>query len=71
VADYVKLEGVAASEGVAVGPALVHVPRKLKPERESISEDAIENELERFRDAVEAVVRELSGDGGAVAGVRQ
>jgi phosphoenolpyruvate-protein phosphotransferase (PTS system enzyme I) len=60
VADYVKLEGVAASEGVAVGPALVHVPRELKPERESISEDAIENELKRYRDAVEAVVRELS-----------
>src|ERR671913_2647294 len=60
VADYVKLDGVAASEGVAVGPAFVHVPHELKPERESISEDAVEDELRRFKNAVEAVVRELS-----------
>jgi phosphoenolpyruvate-protein phosphotransferase len=60
VADYVKLDGVAASEGVAVGPAFVHVPRELKPERESISNDEVESELERFKGAVETVVRKLS-----------
>src|SRR5918993_1476323 len=60
VADYVKLDGVVASEGVAVGPAFVHVPHELKPERESISEDAVEDELKRFKNAVEAVVREIS-----------
>ena len=60
MADYLKLDGVAASEGVAVGPAFVHVPSEPKPERESISEDAVEDELKRFGDAVEAVVRELS-----------
>ena len=58
--DYVKLTGVAASEGVAVGPAFAHVPNDLKPERESISKDAVEEELKRFQDAVEAVVRKLS-----------
>ena len=60
MADYVKLNGVPASEGVAVGPVFVHVPRELKPERESISRDAVEDELMRFGDAVEVVARELS-----------
>jgi phosphoenolpyruvate-protein phosphotransferase (PTS system enzyme I) len=60
VADYVKLDGVAASEGVAVGQAFVHVPTELKLERESISKDAVEEELKRFKNAIEAVVRDLS-----------
>jgi phosphoenolpyruvate-protein phosphotransferase len=60
MADYVRLNGVAASEGVAVGPAFVHVPRELKPERESISNDAVEEELGRFHSAVETVMRKLS-----------
>jgi phosphoenolpyruvate-protein phosphotransferase (PTS system enzyme I) len=60
MADYVRLNGVAASEGVAVGPAFVHVPRELKPERESISKDAVEEELGRFHSAVETVMRKLS-----------
>jgi phosphoenolpyruvate-protein phosphotransferase len=61
VADYVKLDGVAASEGVAVGPAFVHVPTEPKPERETIPKEAVEEELKSFSNAVEAVVRELSG----------
>ena len=60
MADYVRLNGVAASEGVAVGPAFVHVPRELKPERETISKDAVEEELGRFHSAVETVMRKLS-----------
>ena len=60
MADYVRLDGVAASEGVAVGPAFVHVPTEPKPERESIDKDAVETELKSFRNAVEAVARELS-----------
>jgi phosphotransferase system enzyme I (PtsI) len=60
MADNVRLNGVAASEGVAVGPAFVHVPRELKPERESISKDAVEEELWHFQTAVEAVTRKLS-----------
>ena len=60
MADYVKLDGVAASEGVAVGPAFVHLPTEPKPERESIPKEAVEEELKRFRNAVEAVVRHLS-----------
>ncbi len=54
-----RLEGVAASEGVAVGPAFVHVPAEPEPERETIPEDAVETELGRFKSATEAVVRDL------------
>ncbi len=55
-----RLTGVAASEGVAVGPVFVHVPRQLEPERENISEGEVEKELGRFQGAVEAVSAKLS-----------
>src|SRR5918994_1955389 len=55
-----RLAGVAASEGVAVGPAFVHVSEELKPERENISEVEVEEELGRFQSAVEAVAKKLS-----------
>ncbi len=58
--DYVRLTGVAASEGIAIGPAFAYVPGDLKPERENISEDVVGEELESFRNAVKAVVRKLS-----------
>ena len=56
----VKLTGVAASEGVALGPAFVHVPAEPKPERETISEGQVEEELGRFRSAVGTVAEKLS-----------
>src|SRR5918994_790757 len=55
-----RLAGVAASEGVAVRPAFVHVSKELKPERENISEVEVEEELGRFQSAVEAVAKKLS-----------
>jgi phosphoenolpyruvate-protein phosphotransferase (PTS system enzyme I) len=55
-----KLSGIGASEGVAVGPAFVYVPGELRPERERIPEGAVEKELKRFRTAVETVARRLS-----------
>jgi phosphoenolpyruvate-protein phosphotransferase (PTS system enzyme I) len=55
-----RIAGVAASEGVAVGPVFVQAHGELEPERENISEDAVEEELGRFQNAVEAVVRKLS-----------
>src|SRR3712207_3509664 len=58
-----RITGVAASDGVAVGPVFVYVVEGLVPERKSISEDAVEAELARFRNAVEAVVRRLSETG--------
>ncbi len=58
-----RIAGVAASEGVAVGPAFVHVAERLEPERERITAKAVEAELERFQGAAEAVVRRLSETG--------
>ena len=55
-----RLSGVAASEGVAVGPVFVHVVRELKPERENISEGEVEGELGRFKDAIDAVTAKLA-----------
>ena len=55
-----KLTGVGASEGVAVGPVFVHAAGELKPERKTIPEGAVEEELGRFRLAVETVVGKLS-----------
>src|ERR687897_1941540 len=55
-----RLAGVAASEGVAVGSAFVYVAREPEPEREKISEDEVEEELGRFRNAVEVVAKKLS-----------
>jgi len=59
----VKLTGIGASEGVALGPAFVPATGKLAPERERITEDEIESELQRFRVAVEAVAGNLSETG--------
>src|ERR687894_2178952 len=55
-----RLIGVAASEGLAVGPVYVHVPKELKPERENISDGEVEEELGRFQSAVEVVAKKLS-----------
>ena len=41
-AGATRMEGVAASEGVAVGPVFVHDAGKLEPERTSISEEEVE-----------------------------
>jgi len=56
----VKLSGVGASEGVAVGPAFVPRRGGPEPERTSIDEGEVEAELRRFRDAVEVVVGRIS-----------
>jgi phosphoenolpyruvate-protein phosphotransferase (PTS system enzyme I) len=57
------LTGIGASEGVALGPAFVPATGKPAPERERITEDEIESELQRFRVAVEAVAGNLSETG--------
>ena len=55
-----RLEGVAASEGVAVGPAFVYAPDNLEPERAGIAEGEVQAELERFREAIRTVVQQVS-----------
>jgi phosphoenolpyruvate-protein phosphotransferase (PTS system enzyme I) len=59
----VKLTGIGASEGVAVGPAFVPATGKPEPERNRITEDEVEAELQRFSEAVEAVAANLSETG--------
>jgi phosphoenolpyruvate-protein phosphotransferase (PTS system enzyme I) len=56
----VKLTGVGASEGVAVGPAFVPQTGRPKPERNRIAEGEVDAELQKFRNAIEAVVGRLS-----------
>ncbi|MBX6764422.1 MAG: phosphoenolpyruvate--protein phosphotransferase, partial [Rubrobacteraceae bacterium] len=55
-----RLEGVAASEGVAVGPPFHYRPQTLEPERTSIREEDVGREVERFHAAVERVARRIS-----------
>jgi phosphotransferase system enzyme I (PtsI) len=60
VEGVVKVKGVGASEGVAVGPVFIHAGEEPEPERQRISDAAVEEELEGFRRAVEVVVARLS-----------
>lgn len=58
-----KLTGIGASEGVAVGPAFVPAEGDPEPERERITEGEVESELQRFQRAVEAVAARLASTG--------
>ncbi|MGS1093718.1 phosphoenolpyruvate--protein phosphotransferase [Aquamicrobium terrae] len=74
------LAGVAASEGVHLGPAFAHFPPQIKAEDRKLGAAEIEPELERFRAAVEAVRARMDkaladdrlaeGDRGIVAALR-
>ena len=55
-----KLTGIGASEGVAVGPAFVPRTGRPEPERMRIAEEDVEPELQKFQRAVQAVVGRLS-----------
>jgi len=59
----VKLTGIGASEGVAVGPAFAPATGSPEPERTRIGEEEVESELQRFSDAAEAVAGRLSATG--------
>jgi phosphoenolpyruvate-protein phosphotransferase (PTS system enzyme I) len=59
----VKLTGIGASHGVAVGPAFVPATGKPEPDRDQISEDEVEAELQRFKEAVETVADNISETG--------
>jgi phosphoenolpyruvate-protein phosphotransferase (PTS system enzyme I) len=56
----IRLTGVAASDGVAVGPVFVHAPGPLVPKRENIETGSEEAEISRFHTAVETVVGKLA-----------
>jgi phosphotransferase system enzyme I (PtsI) len=56
----VKLSGVGASEGVAVGPAFVPHTGLLEPERKGIDAGEVEAELEKFGEAVGVLAGRIS-----------
>src|SRR5215216_2525372 len=58
-----KLTGIGASEGVAVGPAFVPATCTPEPERKQITQSEVESEVQRFRDATKAVAGRLSATG--------
>lgn len=64
----VELSGVGASEGIAVGPAYVHLEAEIEPERTRIPEGSFDGELARFRAAVEAVAGRLRETGENLTG---
>ena len=75
-----RLQGVAASEGVAIGPAFAHFPPEIEGPGRRLQADEIEGELERFRGAVASVQARMdrtlaennlsAGDRGIVAALR-
>ena len=54
-----KIEGIAVSEGVALGISAIIEMEKLLIDRKSITPEEIESELERFEHDVHYVVREI------------
>ncbi|CDX37013.1 PEP-protein phosphotransferase of PTS system (enzyme I) [Mesorhizobium sp. SOD10] len=79
-AEIPKLQGVAASEGVAIGPAFAHFPPEIEGPGRRLQADEIEGELERFRGAVASVQARMdrtlaennlsAGDRGIIAALR-
>lgn len=74
------LRGVAASEGVAVGPAFAHFPPEIRPQARTLTPEEAEAEIVRFGHAVAAVQARMDkalaseslagGDRGIVAALR-
>ncbi|SFO56853.1 phosphocarrier protein FPr [Mesorhizobium sp. NFR06] len=75
-----KLQGVAASEGVAIGPAFAHFPAEVEGPGRRLQPGEIDGELDRFRGAVSTVQQRMdrtlaednlsAGDRGIVAALR-
>jgi len=74
------LRGVAASEGVAIGPAFAHFPPEIAAQGRTLKQDEIAGEIERFRGAVATVQARMdralaqdslsAGDRGIIAALR-
>lgn len=74
------LKGIAASEGVAVGPAFAHFPPEIRPQARTLTPEEAEAEIVRFGHAVAAVQTRMdkalaseglaAGDRGIVAALR-
>ncbi|HEV2898285.1 MAG TPA: phosphoenolpyruvate--protein phosphotransferase [Pseudaminobacter sp.] len=76
----VTLRGIAASEGVAIGPAFAHFPPEIRAEGRELSASEIPTEVERLRKAIAAVQRRMdralaenslsAGDRGIIAALK-
>lgn len=55
-------QGIAASEGVAIGPVFSYFPEPLIAPRLAVEESAIETERARCRSALDAAITALEGD---------
>lgn len=74
------LRGIAASEGVAIGPAFAHFPPAIRAEGRELSAGEIPAEIERLRNAIAAVQRRMdkalaenslsAGDRGIIAALK-
>ncbi|RWE29806.1 MAG: phosphoenolpyruvate--protein phosphotransferase [Mesorhizobium sp.] len=78
--EAIGLHGVAASEGVAIGPAFAHFPPDVAGQGRMLQAEEIAGEIDRFRAAVAAVQARMDralaqdslspGDRGIVAALR-
>jgi phosphotransferase system HPr (HPr) family protein len=74
------LRGIAASEGVAIGPAFAHFPPEIRAEGRELSAGEIPAEIETLRNAIAAVQRRMdkalaenslsAGDRGIIAALK-
>jgi len=62
-----RLQGIAVSPGVAIGEAMVLDTEGFRIPRRFVARDAVEDELERLRKAIEAVSKELADKRDAVS----
>lgn len=66
--EEIVLQGVAASPGVAHGPALVYLQRKLDVPCYDLKEDKLDSEIERFDQAILETRKEITGIRNKIAG---
>lgn len=74
------LRGIAASEGVAIGPVFAHFPAEIEAQGRTLASHEIQEELERLRNAAASVQRRMDtalgdaslaeGDRGIIAALR-
>lgn len=57
-----RIAGVAASAGIAVGPAWLHIPESIKPAAMTIAADQVGPKLAAFRAAVDAFISRTATD---------
>ncbi len=55
------MEGIQASNGIAIGPVYLHDPEEPWVDYRRISDDEVEGEVRRFQDALASVAEDLKG----------